>query len=70
MGAYTIVAIVVNDNTPRTYNINEIKLCCLNSELYIWGRNFQSNIVFKNFTIQYTPKTLPATFNETQEEGE
>ena len=70
MGSYTIVAIVVNDNTPRAYNnINEIKLYCLNSKLYIRGWNFQSNIVFKNFTIQYTPKTLTTTL-ETQEEGE
>ena len=71
MGSYSIVAIVKDDNTPRAYNnINEIKLYCLNSKLYIAGWNFQSNIVFKNFTIQYTPKTLTTTLNETQKEGE
>ena len=71
LGSYTIVAIVGSDNTPRTYNnINDIKLYCLNSKLYIVGWNFQSNIVFKNFTIQYTPKTFTTTINETQEEGE
>ena len=70
MGSYAIVAIVVNDNTFRAYNnINEIKLYCLNSKLYIGGWNFQSNIVFKNFTIQYTPKTLTTTL-ETQEGDE
>ena len=71
LGSYSIVAIVPNDNTPRTYNnINDIKFYCLNSKLYIGGWNFQNNIVFKNFTIQYTPKTLSSTINETQEEGE
>lgn len=71
MVSYSIVAIVVNDNIPRVYNnINDIKIYCLNSKLYIGGWNFQSNIVFKNFTIQYTPKTLTTTINETQEEGE
>ena len=71
LGAYTIVAIIPNENTPRVYNnINDIKFYCLNSKLYVVGWNFQSNIVFKNFTIQYTPKTLATTLNETQEEGE
>ena len=70
LGSYSIVVIVVNDNTSRAYNnINDIKLGCLNSKLFISGWNFQSNIVFKNFTIQYTPKTLTTTL-ETQEEGE
>lgn len=70
VGSYSIVAIVANDNTSRAYNnINDIKLYCLNSKLYVGGWNFQSNIVFKNFTIQYTPKTLTTTL-ETQEEGE
>lgn len=70
MGSYTIVAIVNNNNTPKAYNnINDIKFYCYNSKLYIAGWNFQNNIVFKNFTIQYTPKTLTTTL-ETKEEGE
>ena len=73
LGAYTIVAILNNDVTSRIYNnINDIKIGMYraNSGLQISGWNFQSNIVFKNFTIQYTPKTLTTTINETQEEGE
>ena len=73
MGAYTIVAILTNDGISRNYNnINDIKVDMYrpNSGLQISGWNFQSNIVFKNFTIQYTPKTLTTTINETQEEGE
>ena len=70
LGSYSIVAIIPNDNTSRAYNnINDIKFYVLNSKLYIEGWNFQNNIVFKNFTIQYTPKTLTTTL-ETQEEGE
>ena len=73
LGAYAIVAILANDGIPQIYNnINDVKVYMYraNSGLQISGWNFQSNIVFKNFTIQYTPKTLSATFNETQEEGE
>ena len=73
MGAYTIVSILDNSATPKIYNnINDIKVYMhrANSGLQISGWNFQSNIVFKNFTIQYTPKTLTTTINETQEEGE
>ena len=70
LGSYAIVAIVKDDNTSRSFNnITDIKFSCLNSKLYIAGWNFQNNIVFKNFTIQYTPKTLTTTL-ETQEEGE
>ena len=69
--AYTIVAILANDGIPKIYNnINDVKVYMVNSQLRVGGWNFQSNIVFKNFTIQYTPKTLSSTFNETQEEGE
>ena len=69
--AYTIVAILANDGIPKFYNnINDVKVYMVNSQLRVGGQNFQSNIVFKNFTIQYTPKTLSSTFNETQEEGE
>ena len=73
LGAYTIVSILDNDATPKIYNnINDITVYMYrpNSGLQISGKNFQSNIVFKNFTIQYTPKTLITTINETQEEGE
>ena len=71
VGSYTIVVIIANDNRPRIYNnINDIKLYCLDSKLFVSGWNFQSNIVFKKFNIQYTPKTLTTTINETQEEGE
>ena len=73
LGAYTIVSILNNDAVSRIYNnINDIKVDMYrpNSGLQISGWNFQSNIVFKNFTIQYTPKTLTTTINETQEEGE
>ena len=73
LGAYTIVSILDNEPTSKNYNnINDIKVYMYraNSGLQISGWNFQSNIVFKNFTIQYTPKTLPSTINETQEEGE
>ena len=73
LGAYTIVSILDNSATPKIYNnINDIKVYMhrANSGLQISGWNFQSNIVFKNFTIQYTPKTLTTTINETQEEGE
>ena len=69
--AYTIVAILTNDGIPKIYNnINDVKVYMVNSQLRVAGWNFQSNIVFKNFTIQYTPKTLSSTFNETQKEGE
>ena len=69
--AYTIVAILANDGIPKIYNnINDVKVYMVNSQLHVAGWNFQRNIVFKNFTIQYTPKTLSSTFNETQEEGE
>ena len=68
LGAYTIVAILNNDGIPKIYNnINDIKIYMVNSRLQVSGWNFQSNIVFKNFTIQYTPKTLSSTINETQE---
>ena len=73
LGAYTIVSILDNAGTPKIYNnINDIKVYMYraNSGLQIVGWNFQSNIVFKNFTIQYTPRTLTTTINETQEEGE
>ena len=71
LGAYTIVAILNNDGIPKIYNnINDIKVYMVNSQLRVGGWNFQSNIVFKNFTIQYTPKTLPSSVNETQEAGE
>ena len=73
VGAYTIVSILDNAGDPKIYNnINDIKVFMYraNSGLQISGWNFQSNIVFKNFTIQYTPKTLTTTINETQEEGE
>ena len=72
LGAYTIVVILNNANTPTIYNnINDIKLYMFNSNgLQLSGWNYQSNIVFKNFTIQYTPKTLTTKINETQEEGE
>ena len=71
LGAYTIVAIFDNEGTPTFYNnINDVKVYMLHSVLRVGGWNFQSNIVFKNFTIQYTPQTLTTTINETQEEGE
>ena len=73
LGAYTIFSILDNDLTDKIYNnINDVKVHMYraNSGLQISGWNFQSNIVFKNFTIQYTPKTLTTTINETQEEGE
>ena len=71
LGAYTIVAIFNNDGIPKIYNnINDVKVYMVGSGLRVGGWNFQSNIVFKNFTIQYTPKTLTTTINETQEEGE
>ena len=71
LGAYTIVAILNNDGIPKIYNnINDVKLYMVNSQLRVLGRNFQSNIVFKKLTIQYTPQTLTTTINETQEEGE
>ena len=71
LGAYTIVAIFDNDGIPKIYNnINDVKVYMVNSVLRVGGWNFQSNIVFKNFTIQYTPKTLTTTINEIQEEGE
>ena len=71
LGAYVIVAILNNDGTPKIYNnINDVKVYMVNSQLRVVGWNFQSNIVFKNFTIQYTPQTLTTTINETQEEGE
>ena len=71
LGAYTIVAILEDDATPKIYNnINDIKLYMVNSILMVSGWNFQNNIVFKNFTIQYTPQTLTTRINETQEEGE
>ena len=73
LGAYSIVTILDNAATPKIYNnINDIKVYMYraNSGLQIAGWNFQSNIVFKNFTIQYTPRTLTTTINETQEEGE
>ena len=59
LGAYTIDAILKNDGIPKIYNnINDIKVYMDNLQLRVGGWNFQSNIVFKNFTIQYTPKTL------------
>ena len=61
LGAYSIVSILDNAGTPKIYNnINDIKVYMYraNSGLKISGWNFQSNIVFKNFIIQYTPKTL------------
>ena len=71
LGAYTIVAILNNDGIPKIYNnINDVKVYLVNSQLQVGGWNFQRNIVFKNFTIQYTPKTLTTRINETQEEGE
>ena len=71
LGAYVIVAILEKDGIPKIYNnINDVKVYMDNSRLRVGGWNFQSNIVFKNFTIQYTPKTLTTTINETQEEGE
>ena len=71
LGAYVIVAILNNDGIPKIYNnINDVKVYMVNSQLRVSGWNFQSNIVFKNFTIQYTPQTLTTTINETQEEGE
>ena len=73
LGAYTIVSILDNAMTAKIYNnINDIKVYMYRADsgLQISGWNFQSNIVFKNFTIQYTPKTLTSTINETQEEGE
>ena len=73
LGAYTIVSILDNSTTSKIYNnINDIKVHMYraNSGLQISGWNFQSNIVFKKFTIQYTPKTLTTQINETQEEGE
>ena len=71
LGAYTIVAILPDDGIPKIYNnINDVKVYMNNSELRVGGWNFQSNIVFKKFTIQYTPKTLSSKINETQEEGE
>ena len=71
LGAYTIVAIFDNDGIPTIYNnINDVKVYMDHSILRVAGWNFQSNIVFKKFTIQYTPKTLTTTINETQEEGE
>ena len=69
LGAYTIVAII--DGIPKSYNnINDVKVYMADSRLMVGGWNFQSNIVFKKFTIQYTPKTLSSTINEAQEEGE
>ena len=73
LGAYSIVTILDNSLISKSYNnINDIEVYMYkpNSGLQIGGRNFQSNIVFKNFTIQYTPRTLTTTINETQEEGE
>ena len=71
LGAYVIVAILNNDGIPKIYNnINDVKVYMVNSQLSVGGWNLQSNIVFKNFTIQYTPQTLTTTINETQEEGE
>ena len=73
LGVYTIVSILDNKGVPKIYNnIDDIKVYMYNanSGLQIAGWNFQSNIVFRNFTIQYTPKTLTTTINETQEEGE
>ena len=73
VGAYSIFSILDNSLTAKKYNnINDIEVYMYraNSGLQISGRNFQSNIVFKNFTIQYTPKTLTTTINETQGEGE
>ena len=73
LGAYTIFSILDNSGTAKNYNnINDIEVYMYraNSGLQISGWNFQSNIVFKNFIIQYTPKTLTTTINETQEEGE
>ena len=71
LGVYTIIAIFDNDATPKIFNnIDDVKVYMVNSRLNVGGWNFQSNIVFKNFTIQYTPKTLTTTNNETQEEGE
>ena len=73
LGAYTIVSILDNSGVPKIYNnINDVKVSMYraNSGLQISGWNFQSNIVFKNFTIQYTPKILSSRINETQEEGE
>lgn len=68
-GKYSIVSFI--DFAPYTYNnINDIKFSIDKSKLRISGFNFNSNIVFKNFVIQYTPKTLTTTINETQEEGE
>ena len=65
---YSIISFI--DAASYTYNnINDIKFRIQNSKLYISGFNFNSNIVFKNFVIQYTPKTLTTTL-ETQEEGE
>ena len=70
LGSYTIVAIFNNDGVYKTFNnINDIKFYLNNNILRVLGWNFQSNIVFKNFVIQYTPKTLTTTINETQEEG-
>ena len=68
LGAYTIVSILDNDGDPKIYNnINDIKVYMYkaNSGLQISGWNFQNNIVFKNFTIQYTPKTLTSKTNTT-----
>ena len=73
LGAYTIVAILDNNGIPTIYNnIGDVKVHMYRADsgLQISGWNFQSNIVFKKITIQYTPKTLTTTINETQEEGE
>ena len=66
LGAYVIVAILNNDGIPKIFNnINDVKVYMVNSQLKVGGWNFQSNIVFKNFTIQYTPKTLTSKTNTT-----
>ena len=65
---YSIISFIAA--ASYTYNnINDIEFSIQNSKLYISGFNFNSNIVFKNFVSQYTPKTLTTTL-ETQEEGE
>ena len=73
LGVYTIVAILDNNRIPTIYNnIGDVNVHMYRADsgLQISGWNFQSNIVFKKITIQYTPKTLTTTINETQEEGE
>ena len=68
-GKYSIISFI--DEASNHYNnINDIKFGIQNNKLYIYGFNFNNNIIFKNFVIQYTPKTLITTINETQEEGE